>query len=171
MAFGPRARRIVFASLLALVLVAVTAFLARNAIATAAARTVASRLLGVNVEIDAVKLDLLGLGVETRGLVPGGEAVAWHRELAGRPLDDRHEDRERAVAHRIVVSDPVVATGRIAGRLQRGPQRLPERRGVRGIRVRPCRRARGLRLGESSCVLSPDMERAVGPVGVEDNHP
>jgi Txe/YoeB family toxin of Txe-Axe toxin-antitoxin module len=68
MAFGPRARRIVFASLLALVLVAVTAFLARNAIATAAARTVASRLLGVNVEIDAVKLDLLGLGVDVNGL-------------------------------------------------------------------------------------------------------
>jgi Txe/YoeB family toxin of Txe-Axe toxin-antitoxin module len=68
MAFGPRARRIVFASLLALVLVAVTAFLARNAIATAAARTVASRLLGVNVEIDAVKLDLFGLGVDVHGL-------------------------------------------------------------------------------------------------------
>ena len=67
MAFGPRARRIVFASLLALVLVAVTAFLARNAIATAAARTVASRLLGVNVEIDAVKLDLFGLGVDEKG--------------------------------------------------------------------------------------------------------
>lgn len=68
MAFGLRARRIVFASLLALVLVAVTAFLARNAIATAVARTVASRLLGVNVEIDAVKLDLFGLGVDVHGL-------------------------------------------------------------------------------------------------------
>lgn len=68
MAIGPRARRIVFASLLALVLVAATAFLARNAIATAAARTVASRLLGVNVEVDAVKLDVFGLGVDVNGL-------------------------------------------------------------------------------------------------------
>lgn len=68
MALGTRARRIVLASLLALVLLAVTAFLARNVIATTAARAVASRLLGVNVEIDAVKLDVFGLGVDVHGL-------------------------------------------------------------------------------------------------------
>ncbi len=68
MATGSRIRRIVLASLLALVLLAVTAFLARNAIATTAARTIASRLLGVKVEIDAVKLDVFGLGVDVNGL-------------------------------------------------------------------------------------------------------
>lgn len=52
-------------SLLAL---AAIAWFSRNAIATAITRSVATRLLGVPVEVDAVRIDLFGLAVEVDGV-------------------------------------------------------------------------------------------------------
>lgn len=63
-----RFRRIAIISTAAVLSLAAIGWFARDMIATSVARTVASRLLGVTVEIDAVHLDVFGLAVEVNGL-------------------------------------------------------------------------------------------------------
>ena len=69
MAISPRIRRVALISLVSLLGLVAVAWFARNVIATTVVRSVASRLLGVNVAVDAVRLDPFGLKVEVEGLV------------------------------------------------------------------------------------------------------
>ena len=69
MATPGRLRRIVVIALVSLVALLAIAWFGRNMIATTVARTVASRLLGVQVQIDSVNLDVFGLGVDVNGLI------------------------------------------------------------------------------------------------------
>ena len=63
-----RFRRIAIIGVASVLSLAVIAWFARDMIATSVARTVASRMLGVTVEIDAVRIDVFGLAVEVDGL-------------------------------------------------------------------------------------------------------
>jgi hypothetical protein len=69
MATPGRFRRIAVIALVSLVALLVIAWFGRNIIATTVARSVASRLLGVQVQIDSVNLDVFGLGVDVNGLI------------------------------------------------------------------------------------------------------
>ena len=52
----------------AVVALVLVGWFSRNIIATAVTRSVATRLLGVPVEVDAVRLDVFGLAVEVEGV-------------------------------------------------------------------------------------------------------
>lgn len=69
MATPGRFRRIAVIALVSLVALLAIAWFGRNIIATTVARSVASRLLGVQVQIDSVNLDVFGLGVDVNGLI------------------------------------------------------------------------------------------------------
>jgi len=69
MATPGRFRRIALIALVSLVALLAIAWFGRNIIATTVARSVASRLLGVQVQIDSVNLDVFGLGVDVNGLI------------------------------------------------------------------------------------------------------
>jgi hypothetical protein len=69
MATPGRFRRIAVIALISLVALLAIAWFGRNIIATTVARSVASRLLGVQVQIDSVNLDVFGLGVDVNGLI------------------------------------------------------------------------------------------------------
>jgi hypothetical protein len=69
MATPGRFRRIAVIALVSIVALLAIAWFGRNIIATTVARSVASRLLGVQVQIDSVNLDVFGLGVDVNGLI------------------------------------------------------------------------------------------------------
>jgi hypothetical protein len=69
MATPGRFRRIAVIAFISLVALLAIAWFGRNIIATTVARSVASRLLGVQVQIDSVNLDVFGLGVDVNGLI------------------------------------------------------------------------------------------------------
>lgn len=69
MATPGRFRRIAVIALVSLVALLAIAWFGRNIIATTVARSVASRLLGVQVQIDSVNLDVFGLEVDVNGLI------------------------------------------------------------------------------------------------------
>ena len=86
MATPGRFRRIAVIALVSLVALLAIAWFGRNIIATTVARSVASRLLGVQVQIDSVNLDVFGLGVDVNGLIIDNPA-GWgapHMLEAGR---------------------------------------------------------------------------------------
>lgn len=68
MAMTGKVRKILVVSAVAVVGLLAIAWLSRNMIATAVTRTVATRLLGVPVEVDAVRIDVFGLAVEVDGI-------------------------------------------------------------------------------------------------------
>lgn len=68
MALGARSRRWILASLAFVVALVAIAWFSRNMIAAAVVRSVGTRLLGVPVSVDAVRLDVFGLAVELDGV-------------------------------------------------------------------------------------------------------
>lgn len=68
MHLGTRTRRWIAGLAIALAALLAVAWFARNAIAASVVRSVGTRMLGVPVSVDAVRLDVFGLAVELDGL-------------------------------------------------------------------------------------------------------
>lgn len=68
MATTGKLRKVLVIAGVSLLALAAIGWFSRNAIATAVTRSVATRLLGVPVEVDAVRIDVFGLAVEVDGV-------------------------------------------------------------------------------------------------------
>jgi hypothetical protein len=96
----------------AVVALALVGWFSRNIVATAVTRSVATRLLGVPVEVDAVRIDVFGLAVEVEGVRvanPAGWGAPRALEIGRLGIRVSSE----STAQRLVVDDITLRTMKV----------------------------------------------------------